>query len=99
MARLFETLDRENIGSRQPATERDDFRPLRDLQKLSNGGTFDSQRALRVPRLPERRHGLSSRLPTIRCQPPQVSTFPKFQGFKVQVYAEVLRIYFETLKP
>jgi hypothetical protein len=37
--------------------------------------------------------------PLFRCQIPQVSRFPKFQGFKDQVYAEVLRIYFETLKP
>src|SRR5947209_12750944 len=58
VAGFVEALHRKDIGSGEAATKRNDLRLLRDFEKLTDGGTLDAQGALRVPRLPKRRHSI-----------------------------------------
>src|SRR5438270_14069578 len=58
VAGFIEALHRKDIGGRQAAAKRNDLRLLRDFEKLPDRGTLDAQGALRVTRLPKRRHSI-----------------------------------------
>src|SRR3954471_13940192 len=58
MAGFLKPIHGKHVGGGQTAGKRNDFRLLRHLQKLADCGALDAQRALRVPRFPERGHGI-----------------------------------------